>query len=305
MKIGISAQYEDEIKWVRKRIQIIDSSIQCITFDQICTDPENLDNMAFILTIGGDGSVAWLVRTFFELFGDLEQLPPIVPVVRPESVGFLRQLDMSSPKAFENGFKQIQDGKGRKIKRTVLQTEFDGQKYVAVNEIALLCQPHFGEFIIQLDGKTLSQMRGDGLFVLSSLGSTAWGLSYRGAISVDEEALQIVCVGALPGTPNFVVPRSPLSISCKLKNPVIVDSTIQAYQHARLRAYLDKDEKPQETLLTVFDTRLVIDGKICGFGVTRIEIDSSTQIHFLSLSEEMPVTKASKLKDIFNGIKGR
>ncbi|MFX1513961.1 MAG: hypothetical protein ACFFCQ_15375 [Promethearchaeota archaeon] len=303
MKIGISAQYDNEMQWVRKRIEILDPSIRCISFNQLCTKPELLDDLTFFLTIGGDGSVAWLVKAFFEFFGGLKQIPPIIPVVRPTSVGFLRQLDMSTPKAFESGFSKILDGLGREIKRTVLQTEFNGKKFVAVNEIALFCQPHLGEFTIQLDDTTLSQMRGDALFVLSSLGSTAWGLSHHGAISVDEDALQIVCVGGLPGTPNFVVPRRPVSIFCKLKNPVIVDSTIQAYQRARTRSNLQKDEKPRETLLTIFDTRLVVDGKICGFGVAKIDIDSSMQIPFLSLTEEMPITKASKLKDIFTGNK--
>ncbi len=303
MKIGISAQYDNEIQWVKNRIQALDSSIQCISFDQLCTEPEDIDDLAFFLTVGGDGSVAWLVRAFFDFFDQLKQIPPIVPVVRPESIGFLRQLDMSSSKAFEQGFRQILEGKGKIVERTVLQTEFDGQKFVAVNEIALFCQPHLGEFMIQLDGTTLSRMRGDGLFVLSSLGSTAWGLSHHGAISVDEDALQIVCVGGIPGTPNFVIPRRPLTVFCKLKNPAIVDTTIRAYQQARTRLQLSLDEKPQETLMTVFDTRLVIDGKICGFGVTKINIDSSIQIPFLSLSEEMPVTKASKLTDIFTAAK--
>ena len=58
--VVISAREKTEYEQVTKQIHECDPTISCVDFTEILHSPEVLrDKIDLILTIGGDGSVAW------------------------------------------------------------------------------------------------------------------------------------------------------------------------------------------------------------------------------------------------------
>ena len=91
--IGISSREKSEFQFIRDLIEECDPKIKVFHFEDIIHRPEILEKIDFLITIGGDGSVAWFVGAFYNAFDNISNIKPIIPVVRPESVGYLKQLD--------------------------------------------------------------------------------------------------------------------------------------------------------------------------------------------------------------------
>jgi len=98
--ICVSAKSFDEFRTVEEMILKEAPDLTVIPFENILKEPKLLDKCDFILTVGGDGSVAWLVGTFYKLFESVDNLKPIIPTIRPESVGYLKQLSLDPEEEF-------------------------------------------------------------------------------------------------------------------------------------------------------------------------------------------------------------
>lgn len=305
--IGISAHRKAEFELVKRLIKQEDSSINCIPWDTIITDPAYLDEIDFLFTIGGDGSVAFLINAFFEAFGDFKSIKPIVPVVRPESVGYLKQLDLLPEDRFREGFREILNNNYELVNRTILKTEIGKQSFISVNEIFLYCNPHIGKFTVTLENngikETVTEHLADGAMLVTSIGSTAWALSHGGLINVNEEALQLIFIGATHQGANFILPRhSSIKIMLELKNPVITKETVFAYNQARKQLHIPADTRARDTLNLVYGPRIIIDGKVVGFGPenkTEIVVDPSLSVPLISIKNHSVLEKARKLTKTF------
>lgn len=275
--------------------------IACVSFEEIVHSPSSLADLNFFFTIGGDGSVAWLVGAFHKAF---EQLPnvPIVPVVRPKSVGFLKQLDLSPQEEFHKGFSSLLRGNYEVNHRTVLQCPINGRPTVAVNEMVLHSSPHLAQFTVTLcgnggrkKGDVVAEILADGLMVVTAMGSTAWALSHHGLLNVNEEALELVFIGATHRAANYIIPRSDqIHVKVEIKNPVTTKDTVFAYNEARENFGLPPDEHSWQTLNLVYGPRVLTDGKVVGFGLTDYIIDPSGSIPFVSIKRQSVFEKARK-----------
>eukprot|EP01116_Phalansterium_solitarium_P024813 TRINITY_DN9202_c0_g1_i2.p1 TRINITY_DN9202_c0_g1~~TRINITY_DN9202_c0_g1_i2.p1 ORF type:complete len:221 (+),score=47.11 TRINITY_DN9202_c0_g1_i2:139-801(+) len=188
---------------VEQLIKEVCPNTRCVHFEDLLQDLSLIEQISFIFTVGGDGTVAWAIDSFFKKFGSVDKLKPVVPVIQASSVGYLKQLDLDDEK-FKAGLRRIVEGKFVVRHRTVLQAEVEGQRFLAVNEVFLHCEPHLGKFkVAMVDGpdgefKPLTEVYADGAMVVTSIGSTGWGLSHHGLISLNEDALELVFGKFLP-----------------------------------------------------------------------------------------------------------
>lgn len=297
--ICISSGDPDEFQFVEKIIKELSPNTIIFDFADVLQDISLLKKCEFILTIGGDGSVAWLVGTFYNTFGTVDPLKPIIPVIRPQSVGYLKQLDLDEEK-FKIGFKDLLNNEFHIRNRTILTTQVAGHHYVAVNEIFLMSAPHLGLFTAYIqhndDGfHPITETMADGAMVSTSLGSTGWALSYKGQINLDEETIELIFAGGIHSSANFSLPRKPLKLVFDIKNTIISENTLIIYEKKRKELALSKDNDPTSTLELVYGSRILVDGKIVGFGINEVEIDSSLSIPFVFLHRESIVDKTRKL----------
>ena len=298
--VVISAREKSEFELVRKQILECDENITVITFDEILHSPEILrDKIDLMLTIGGDGSVAWLVGAYYKAFETIDGIKPIVPVVRPESVGYLKQLDLEGDK-FKEGFQKLLSGDYEVVPRTVLQISVDKQKLVAVNEVLISSSPHLGKFIVSIvNGKgetdVIAEILADGTMVATSIGSTAWALSHGGMLNLHEDSLELIFIGAMHRGANYVIPRKgTIIINLDLKNPVVTKETVFAYNQAREKRNLTHDDNARDTLGIVYSSQVLVDGKVMTFGSKSLSIDPSLSIPFVTIKDHTIYEKARK-----------
>ncbi len=302
--ICISAKYEDEIIYVSDLIKESSPNTKIVNFDDVMIDLKLLEKCDFIFICGGDGSVAYLVGKFFEKYGEknLKKLKPLVPVIRPKSVGYLKQLDFDRKK-FMRGFKKLVNKKYNTLQRTVLTTTLYGKDYLAVNEIFLTGSPHMSKFEVFVNynkkyAKKYTKMTttmADGVFVVTPIGSTGWALSYGGQIILDEDSLELTFAGGVHSSANFTLPRTKIKIEMELKNSSIMPETVNAYHDARRRLGMIIHENSDKTLQLLYGPRVIIDGKLVAFGITYLEIKADNTIPFVILDRETTMDKARKL----------
>ncbi len=299
--ICISSRYQKDFETVKGYIHQITPDVEVFPFSDVLEDPSVLDHCDFIFTIGGDGSVAWVVREFFDRYNRVDLLKPIVPIIRPTSVGYLMQMKFEE-RDFKKGYNRILEEKYTVVNRTVLSTYIGEKRFIAVNEIFVSCSPRLAIFRISMPsmGTSVTSMTNtmaDGVMVVSSIGSTGWSLSHQGMINLSEDALQIMFVGGIHSAANFIVPREPIHIDIELKNTPITDETITAYQEQRRLLGIPKDHDAEETLNILFGVKVVIDGKVEGFGVEKLEVDSTLEVPFVFMHKETNLDKARKLTE--------
>lgn len=300
--ICLSAREDSEYTHIQQMIKELSPQTKIISFDDVLLHPNLLEECDFIFTVGGDGTVAWLIKTYFERHETVESLKPIVPVIRPSSIGYLMQLKYEE-EYFKKGFRNLMDGKYSVHNRTVLKTTLYGSQYLVVNEIFIACTPHLGKFKISIHNEENGSSRfnpmtstmADGVIVSTSIGSTGWSLSHNGLINLDEDSLQVVFVGGIHSSANFVVPRKSMIIDLEVKNSSITDDTVLAYQNSRKKLGNQLDNDPTTTLNIIFGPRIIIDGKIVAFGINEVDIDSTHTVPFVYLQHETDIDKARKL----------
>jgi NAD kinase len=297
--VVISARENSEYELIRSQIFECDKTISCYHLDQIIETPKLLESVDFILTIGGDGSIAWLVAAYYKAFDGIEGIKPIIPVVRPESVGYLKQLDFEREK-FKEGFKKLLRGEYEIIQRTVLALTVDNQKSIAVNEVSFSSNPHLGKFTVSIENgegtrEIIAEIFADGAMLATSIGSTAWALSHGGLLNISEESVELIFIGAMHKGANFVLPKKgKIGIQLELKNPVITKETVFAYNQARKLRNLPIDPQAKDTLTVVYSSQVLADGKVLTFGSKSITIDPNCSIPFVIIKDHSVYEKARK-----------
>ncbi len=301
--ICISSREQKEFMKIREYVNTLSPSTKCYHFSQAIVEPEILDECDFIFTVGGDGSVAWLIRTFYDSFGSIAKLKPIVPVTRPTSVGYLKQLEFGEKK-FKEGFQRILNGDYNIHNRTILRVEILGKRYLAVNEVYAQVNPHLAKFTVEIESgasnkySAITTTMADGVMISTSIGSTGWALSHGGYVNLNENALQILTLGGIHSSANFIVPRKKVKVILDLKNSTISEMAIEAYEEIRKREGLPEDENPRKTLEILYGSRVVIDGKTLRFGIKEFVVDPSMSIPFVILKKHTEIDKVRKLTEI-------
>ena len=174
---------------------------------------------AFILTIGGDGTVLKAAQA------SVHTGIPIIGV-NVGVVGFLADLELPS---FHKALDQILAGNFKLERRSSLQvlhknTSGEIQEYEAINEVVLSMRAHIVNYYLKVDGKHSFQMRADGIIVSTSTGSTAYALSNNGPfIDPSIDTLELVQI-----SPHNISIR-PLILSPKAKLELRLDYREQAH----------------------------------------------------------------------------
>ncbi len=296
--ICLSSSKEFEFDRVKSYISELSPKTKIYDFNEVLENKSILKKCDFMFPIGGDGSVAWLVRTFYKKWGDHKLLKPIVPVIRKESVGYLKQLDMDEVK-FKRGFKRLLKGDYMINPRTILKMNINGKNYLSVNELNIRCSPHMGMFTVYLQNKNkyhqFTKTFADGIILSTGIGSTGWALSYGGEISLSEDVIQLIFVGGLSNSKNFILPRKNIKINVELKNSPITDDIVELYNEQRMELGLPPDDDPVKVLEIVYGLRIIVDGKLIAYGVNNLDVITSESIPFVNLAKEMTWDKARKL----------
>jgi NAD+ kinase len=178
-----------------------------------------------IVTIGGDGTV---------LFA--QQLAPGVPTlgINIGGRGFLAEV---KPGEAQRALRMLVVGKLPIIERGRLAGEVAGKRLPDALNDAVVCTAKLGKTIslrVSVDGKVAMDMRGDGVIVATTTGSTAYALA-AGGPAIDPRLPAFVVVPVCPSHPRvhpLIVPTDS-RIDVKPTRPereglVIVDGRLAA-----------------------------------------------------------------------------
>lgn len=139
---------------------------------------ENSSDFDAIFVLGGDGTILTLTE-----YASKNSLPIIG--INAGKLGFLTEFEREQTTEAVMLFK---NGKLKKDVRTVLSIEYDNKNFYALND--LVVQRTFNNdgnglvvsLSVDVDGKTVDKIRGDGVIISTPTGSTAYSLSAGGAI---------------------------------------------------------------------------------------------------------------------------
>ena len=139
-----------------------------------CPLPDVPEDTRAIVTFGGDGTL---------LMAAPQAVGKNIPImgVHTGTVGFLMQGDADSP---EHTAELLTASAYELVSYPLLNIEYEGKSYPAVNDLALTRGEHPGviEVIAKVDGEEAFCAHGDGVIVSTPLGATAYGLSAGGPI---------------------------------------------------------------------------------------------------------------------------
>ncbi|MBQ2721825.1 MAG: NAD(+)/NADH kinase [Opitutales bacterium] len=145
---------------------------------EICDEfpvPENVfKNKDICCVIGGDGTI-------------LSCVPPIVKNNLPVfgiNLGKLGFLATYTEKITDEEFLTLVNGQRRILERALLETVYEGKRYIALNDLVLkdVRLDGISKFSITADNEFIATYTGDGLIFSTATGSTAYNLSAGGPI---------------------------------------------------------------------------------------------------------------------------
>lgn len=151
-----------------------------------------------VVAFGGDG-------TMLRAVGECAAKNIPILGVNLGKVGFLTEVDCTD---LEEAARKLLAGEYFTEKRLMLQAEFDGKTYYALNEAALtgsLC--HVAEIDVRIDGTPADKVRADGVLVSTPTGSTAYSLACNGPVlspEIEAFIVNAICPHSLHSCPIVV-----------------------------------------------------------------------------------------------------
>ncbi len=138
------------------------------------THDQEAEDIQAIVVLGGDGTLLRSAPIAYHL--DVPLLG-----INLGRLGFLTEVTQEeAPEAFES----LVRGDFQIEARLLLEVEHQGEKFLALNEAAILKGPlgHMIHLQVNVEGNLLTVYHGDGLIVATPTGSTAYNLSAGGPI---------------------------------------------------------------------------------------------------------------------------
>lgn len=165
-----------------------------------------------IIVLGGDGTLLSIARQAVDA-----QVP--VAGFNLGTLGFLTAL---KKEALEEGLGHILAGRAEVSRRKLLQVDFQGRTYAALNDVVVNkgTIARIVKLLLKIDGGTVAEVKGDGIIIATPTGSTAYSISAGGPI-VSPEVNGIIITSICPHSLTFrplVVPDS-AAISVQLLTP--------------------------------------------------------------------------------------
>jgi NAD+ kinase len=192
-------------------------------------DEMTIENVKFVISVGGDGTVLRVAQTL------PKKNPPPILGVNMGSVGFL---DESEKDSLKQDLEKLFQGKYIITKSARISTFVENQRLAdSLNEVLIMSsKPSKVLYVnINIDGCHFTQSYLDGLIISTNTGSTAYALSAGGAL-IDPrlDSFEIVPLNPFVGTGQFrplLVP-SFSEITVELLRPrlvglVVIDGQIE------------------------------------------------------------------------------
>lgn len=263
MKIGvyINGKYEREQEkfFSTIRTALNDQNCECLPIDNL-SDISRLD---VLLVLGGDGTIlsvaAECARCGVKILG-----------VNCGHLGFLTDFDANQ---LGEALKLLVQGKYGTVKRSMLQAEYRGRTYFALNEVVVQRSTSGNGYSnsvnlhAEIDGSTVDNFSCDGLIVSTPTGSTAYSLSAGGSIlapNLEAFIMTPICPHSLHSRPIVFSDKSTVKIrqnenKCTLN--LIIDGKVVDTVQGLDEVTVTKAERTAEFLTvsdkTFFDKLLV------------------------------------------------
>jgi len=182
---------------------------------------KTVEEMDMILVVGGDGTILSVVEL---------AVKNDVPILafNTGKVGFLAELDIQTD--LSRVFDDLSKGDYSLEYRDLLEIEYDGSSYLALNEACVVRGDSFNviKVFVQDRGDFVASFFGDGVLFCTPTGSTAYSLSAGGPIiapTVNALLLTPICPHSLYSRPTLLPVDSHLSVKANVngKANLIVD----------------------------------------------------------------------------------
>ncbi len=195
----------------KKNITVIcDTSLKKYNLDVNYENLKAYKNIDLAIIIGGDGTI---------LSSSKDYINTDIPIlgINHGNVGFLTELE----KGDMEGLDKILDNSCDIEKRPIIEVEYNGRKFFAVNEAAIHrgISPKMLDIDIVIEDVSMSQYKADGLIVATSSGSTAYSLSAGGPI-IDPMVNAFVVTPVCPHNINIrsIVVSDEANITIRLRD---------------------------------------------------------------------------------------
>jgi NAD+ kinase len=222
-KAGIVAKpHQDVLLYLRRTIEILDRLKIPYFLDQTAGEllknsqsvkREEIAAMCDVLIVlGGDGTFLSIARQAVEAG---------IPVAgfNLGTLGFLTELKKES---LENCLTEIFGGRAKIAERKLLEIEFQGKTYIALNDAVVNkgMIARILKILLTINGETVTEIKSDGMIVSTPTGSTAYSLSAGGPIVsplINGIVITPICPHSLSFRPLVVSDHS--RIGLKLLTP--------------------------------------------------------------------------------------
>lgn len=169
-------------------------------------DLQKKESADALFVLGGDGTI--LLVADFASENDI----PIIGI-NSGKLGFLTEFELYHAK---EAIQLLVSSDFKFDKRTLMDIEFKGKKYCALNDVYLqrFCYAGIGnmnvEIVVDIDGESANKFKGDGIIISTPTGSTAYSLSVGGPILT-------------PQMKAFII--APIAAHCINQKPVVFSSS--------------------------------------------------------------------------------
>ena len=212
MKAGIyyNKNYLSDSKVYLQRIQsaLAERKVQC-KIVETCSD---LDGLNVLFVLGGDG-------TILTIASECAVRGVKVIGINYGHVGFLAEFE---PERLDDAVSLVCGGKFITQKRSMLEIECNGKKYLALNDLVVQRNTGGEDFCntvnlhAEIDGATVDNFSSDGIIVSTPTGSTAYSLAAGGSVltpEIDAFILTPICPHSLHSRPVVFSGQSTLKIN--------------------------------------------------------------------------------------------
>jgi NAD+ kinase len=166
------------------------------------------ENPGLCLVLGGDGTILKALRAYATT-----EVP--VFAVNYGTIGFLAAVERAD---LAEGLRRAFTGEFEVIALPGLETTFDVDRPLALNDVSLIRRPHsrVAELSYRLGGKEVGHVRCDGLVAATPAGSTGYNLANQGPIlawGVKGYVVSFIAPHTLTARALVVAPADPLSVT--------------------------------------------------------------------------------------------
>jgi len=218
----VAKPHQDVVRYLRQAIAVLDecaighilekTAAGLLQSREFCTREDIARQADLIIVLGGDGTFLSIARQAVEA-----QVP-----VAGFNLGTLGFLTAMKKESLAEGLGHIFSGRAAVSRRKLLQVDFNGATYTALNDVVINkgTIARIVKLRLTIDGDTVAEIKGDGVILSTPTGSTAYSISAGGPI-VSPEVNGIVITPICPHSLTFrplVIPDDAL-ISVQLLTP--------------------------------------------------------------------------------------